>query len=418
MEEYKGPQEEYSFLQEVIKDETGSARKLKADIWRMIVLGAVFGIVACASFCVFKPWIEKGVAQNPEAVTIPKEEDKESEKGKDTTAESKEKLSEKETYRRMIGSLDLLSVTMKKSMVELVAVPVNGASEKGKAQADQCVSGVIVADNGQELLILAQTIERTAKERFEGVFFDGTFCSAKEKKTDKNLGLSVYAVRREDVNRKTLGQLRTVELGSSHRVESGDVVVLLGKPFGKDEAVGYGIVSSCEKFVECADGQYRVIEVELAGFGGSSGVVLDRDGKVVGVIDPSVKNMDDSTFVDGYAISDLKNVIEFLSNGAGVPYLGIHGTDVTEEMVAEHGIPEGMYVKEVEAGSPAMEAGIQSGDILTYMDDLQIGSYKVYQNILMSSPEGSRVSLKGCRQGAEKNDYVDIDFTVTVKTKK
>lgn len=425
MEEYKGPQEEsehkeeYSFLQEVIKDETGSTRKLKTGIWRMIVLGAVFGIVACASFCVFKPWIEKGVARDPEEVTIPKEDDKESETGKDAAEETKEKLSEKESYSRVIGSLDALSVSMKKSMVELSVVPVNGAAEWGNAQKNKCVSGVIVADNGQELLILAKTMKLTVKERFEGVFFDGTFSPAKEKKTDKNLGLSVYAVRRADVDGKTLAQLQTAELGSSHRVEPGDVVVLLGKPFGKDEAVGYGLVSSCEKFVECADGQYRVIEVELSGFDGGSGVVLDQDGKVVGVIDPSVKKgIDNSTFIDGYAISDLKDVIELLSNGEGVPYLGIHGADVTEEMTGEHGIPDGMYVKEVEAGSPAMEAGIQSGDILTYMDGLEISSYKIYQNMLMSSSNGSRVSLKGCRQGAEKNDYVDIDFTVTVKTKK
>ncbi len=431
MEEYKGPQEEsehkeeYSFLQEVIKDEAGSAKKLKTGIRRMIVLGLVFGIVSCASFYAFKPWIEKGLARNPKEVTIPKEDDKEdneekkeSEAGNHATAQSQKKQSEKENYRKVIRTLDSFALRRKKSMVELVVVPANGVSKKEDSEQEKCTAGVIVADNGQELLILGQTIEVTAKEKFHGVFFDGTSAPAEEKMTDKNLGLTVYAVQRTDVRSETLGQLKAAELGSSYRLEPGDVVILLGKPFGKDNAAGYGLVSSCEQFVECADGQYRVLEVELAGTTGGSGVVFDRDGTVVGVLDPAVKSSDDNVCVDGYAISDLKDVIEFMSNGEGVPYLGIHGVDVTDEMSGKHGIPEGVYVKAVEAGSPAMEAGIQSGDILTYMDDLQISSYKIYQNMLMSNKVGNKVSLKGCRQGAEKDNYVDIDFTVTVKTKK
>ena len=48
-EEQKEPEEEYSFLQEIIKDELG-AKKLRSSILHMIALGSVFGIVACFSF--------------------------------------------------------------------------------------------------------------------------------------------------------------------------------------------------------------------------------------------------------------------------------------------------------------------------------------------------------------------------------
>ena len=53
------PEEEkdYAFMQEVIKDETGS-RKFKRDVRRMAGLGLVFGLVACVTFCAFGPWIE------------------------------------------------------------------------------------------------------------------------------------------------------------------------------------------------------------------------------------------------------------------------------------------------------------------------------------------------------------------------
>ena len=51
-------------------------------------------------------------------------------------------------------------------------------------------------------------------------------------------------------------------------------------------------------------------------------------------------------------------MIELLSNGKNVPYLGVSGVEVSSEMQGQ-GIPQGVYVKEVDAGSPAMAAGIQ-----------------------------------------------------------
>ena len=67
---------------------------------------------------------------------------------------------------------------------------------------------------------------------------------------------------------------------------------------------------------------------------------------------------------DVYKRQDIKDIIEKLSNDETIPYIGIQGIDVTEE-IANQGIPEGVYVKEVDAESPAMAAGIQAGDIIT-----------------------------------------------------
>lgn len=124
-----------------------------------------------------------------------------------------------------------------------------------------------------------------------------------------------------------------------------------------------------------------------------------------------------SSLIYGYAISNIKDIIEFLSNGIGVPYIGVCGTDVTDSMAEERGIPKGVYVKEVEANSPAMAAGIQSGDIITQVDGTGVNSFDVYHNILMTKKGVQVLNLKGCRQGAG-DEYVDIDFSVNVGTKK
>ena len=49
--------------------------------------------------------------------------------------------------------------------------------------------------------------------------------------------------------------------------------------------------------------------------------------------------------------------------------MGVHGTDVPDEVAIESGIPRGAYIKEIEMDSPAMIAGIQSGDVIIQVGD-------------------------------------------------
>ena len=115
--------------------------------------------------------------------------------------------------------------------------------------------------------------------------------------------------------------------------------------------------------------------------------------------------------VTGYGISDLKSIIECLSNGQAVPYIGIRGLDITDDIEAQ-GIPKGVYVREVEPDSPAMAAGIQSGDVITSIGDTSVTTLSAYHSALLEEKSGNKIKLKGQRQGA--GGYVDIEFNVTI----
>ena len=89
-------------------------------------------------------------------------------------------------------------------------------------------------------------------------------------------------------------------------------------------------------------------------------MLFNMDGEVVGMISSSVWNDTGKNVVNAYGISDLKPIIELLINGKSVPYIGIYGTTVTEQLAEEHKMPSGIYVADVDPDSPAMAAGIQS----------------------------------------------------------
>lgn len=408
--------EEYSFLQEVIKDEAGSPKRLKAKILRMIGFGFVFGIVACFSFCLLYPVVSERLSGNPKEVTIPK--DTEEEKEAETSGAVGEEPSAEE-FSIMMERLNGTARQVMKSMAEIRVISSEINDEKTLGGSEK-LSGVIMADNGQELLILGQTPHGKNREKIEVALFDETVHPATLKMEDVNLGLCVYSISRADISEETWKKISVAVLGSSYAVQTGDTGILLGKPFGTEDAVSYGEIISYEEKIKKADGEYGFLSVEAAGLSGGTGVIANLEGQIVGVISQNVSSDGNGAkegLIYGYGISDIKGVIELLSNGSEVPYVGILGTDVTEAMSEQRGIPQGVYVDEIEADSPAMEAGIQCGDVITSVNGEAVSRIQFYNNRLMDQREGDTLQLQGFRQGAG-GEYVNISFTVTVGTKK
>ena len=407
-------EEEYSFLQEIIKDEAGDQAKWKHDVLRRIQLGLIFGLVACFTFFACKPWVEKRFEGDPTEVTIPQDEQQE----ENQTQQEEEQVQEQktvlttETYQEMLNNLKQVSGEVRKSVVEIQGTVTEEEFSKDQEDKEKSISGMIVADNGQELLILAGELPVKDAKIIRVTFSGDSQCDAILKSRDAGLGLCVYAVQRKNIADDVWAQIETATLGGSKVVSEGDTVIAVGKLYGCDTIAGYGVIESGENYLDKADGQYQTIYTDVAGDISGSGVLVNIRGEVIGIINTSVRSDDQTNKISGYGISDIKDVIELLSNGKNVPYLGVSGVEVSSEMQGQ-GIPQGVYVKEVDAGSPAMAAGIQSGDIITNIADTDIINLLGYHNTLMKQNVGDKILVRGKRQGTG-GEYVDIDFGVTV----
>ena len=423
MDEQKRQQEEsemnetpeYSFLQEVIKDEVGGTGKRKKRILRKIGVGIFIGLVACFTFSVFKPWVESRMSGDPDEVTIPRDtkqtaENEADRSGKDGNGQKKD------NYSKSVKSLSDVAKKGKRSVVSLLVLTGATVGNKEFVSESQSVSGVLIADNGQELLILGPTMEVGETQQIQATFCDGKKYRVTEKKSDANLELTIYAVKESQLEEKTAKSIRLAALGSSYEVKKGDTTVLLGMLFGQGDAVGYGVLRSSTEKAEWADGTYHILGAELAGFTGGSGIMFNRQGEVIGIICDAAGEDAKEELMHAYAISDIKDVMQFLANGESVPYIGIHATDVSENIAEDRGIPRGIYVDKVEADSPAMSAGIQSGDVLTAIGGTDIENFEQYHELLMEEKEGTHLLIKGYRRGA-KDQYVAVHFNATVGNK-
>ena len=292
------------------------------------------------------------------------------------------------------------------------------AAEQWGADNDQSarsVTGVITADNGQELLILADNSICSDAQSWTVTFADGSSYAASLKKQDRNTGLAVFSVPHSDISSATWNAVKVSVLGNSNLMTRGEQVIALGNMFGYADGVGYGVISSGTYKMSLYDGDCDIIATDIAAADGGTGVLLNLNGEVIGLISPDIWADRGMNTANAYAISDIKTVIELLANGQSVPYIGISGTTVTGQIQESQGMPEGVYVIEVDPDSPAMAAGIQSGDVICEVSGQTVTNLGAYQRAVLETETGTQITIRGMRQGAE--GYVEVKFTVTVGSK-
>ena len=116
--------------------------------------------------------------------------------------------------------------------------------------------------------------------------------------------------------------------------------------------------------------------------------------------------------ISAYGISDLKQMISRLTKGDRIPYLGIIGGDVPREANEQSQVPFGAYVREVEMDSPAMLAGVQSGDVIVGVDGQSVAKMSDYASYLLKLNPEDTVTVRIMRQS--QGEYKEITFEITV----
>jgi len=366
-------------------------------------------------FFALKPWAESTFHQNTNKVTIPK--DKEEEEPTEKTEQAQTNIPEMTvaSHEQLNEALFEVAKKAEKGVVEVRGIHGKEGWIEETYDTVNSVSGIIIADTGVEILMLADSSVLKDAESLNCTFCDGSTYRADVKKQSKNLGIAVFSVKKATLKSTTMRQISVLALGNSNLVTQGDTLIALGKPFGYSDAISYGIASTVGKKISFADGDYRMILSDVPGSGNGSGIFINTAGEVVGLIKPDLSGNDHISTTNALAISDLKTEIELLSNGKSVSYVGITGAEITEKMEGEHGLPQGLYVKNVEADSPAMAAGIQCGDIITSIGKTKITTQDAYQNTILEYEPGTQIELSGKRRS--NNGYAEIKFTVTVGSK-
>lgn len=428
--------EEFSFIKEKIKEKPFNKKKMLLKVLMCVIMAMVFGLIASFTFVISKPYFEEKFPkeQEPDKVSIPKDETSTDETDNtnpqtpdgtqtDENAQTVDNPATVDIPKQEVELEDLNDLNKKLNEVvnqaDEFVVTVTGVTSdtdwfNDTLENEGQASGIIVANNGQELLMLTSLNVVNEAEKITVTFCNGSTLEAEAVKFDSNTNLAIVSVPLERIEESTMNSICVANLGNSYASRNGEIVIAIGSPLGYSDSVTYGMLTSTSKSVTTIDANYRILTTDATGSTNASGVIINLDAQVIGVIAPEYNPDSSMGVVTALAVSDLKANIEKLSNYDDIVYLGIKGSDVTAEIANQQELPIGVYVVETVMDSPAMNAGIQNGDIITKIGDSEIKTVRELQNELAKYGPNQVISVLIKRQGMD--EYKDINFTVTLGT--
>lgn len=427
MKQQEQGEQEFAFITEKIKEKPINKRRLLLKICFNLLCAVMFGVTACFVFVLLKPYFEEKLYPEEEStITIPKdvvpqeiepapkkeeEEEPEPKEPESQTVVVQEQL-EPEDYQALQNKLYAIGQQANKSMVTVTGVTSGMDWFNTPYESENSSSGIIIGDNKQELLILTEKKIIVDAEAIRITFIDGTEASAYLKKYDGNTGIAVITVPLGEISEGTMNQISAAVLGNSYAMAQGTSVIAIGSPVGANYSILCGTITSSENTVSTVDTNYTIFTTDIIGNENGSGVLINLKGEVVGLVLQDYSNQNNRNTITALSISELKQLIEDLSNNRDIPYVGLRISTVTNEIAQEYGIPQGVYVKTVELESPAMAAGLQEADVITAVNGEEvINVVQYYQKIYEKQPEDTIIiSIK--RQNGE--GYVDLECNVTV----
>lgn len=268
-------------------------------------------------------------------------------------------------------------------------------------------SGVIIHEDG---FIVTNYHVVDGAEELSVVMYDNREYSAEVVGEDPESDLAVIRIERSD--------LPSISFGTADNVRAGQWVLAFGSPLSEDleNTVTAGIISAVGRISE------QTAQINLASEliqtdaainpGNSGGPLVNLRGEMVG-INSAIFSRTGGNIGVGFAIpvDVVENVATQLVEEGEVRrgYLGVQFDRVPETLAEALDVPRGSaQITQVESGTPAEQAGLEQGDVVTAVEGQQLSNYQQIRTSVGNRRPGEEVSLTVVNQDGEER-------TVTVE---
>ncbi|MCD7826869.1 MAG: trypsin-like peptidase domain-containing protein [Clostridiaceae bacterium] len=282
-------------------------------------------------------------------------------------------------------------------------------------------SGIIVAQDEKYLYIVTNNHVVSDATKVSVTFNDESIYDATVKGTDSDSDLAVVQVLTNDLSSDTLSNIKVATLGDSDDVSVGDQAIAIGNALGYGTSVTVGYISAKDREVASEDVTMKLIQTDAAiNPGNSGGALVNSAGAVIGINSSKYADTDVEGMGFAIPISTAVPIINEIIESEEIDeseqgYLGITGQEVDEQYAEYYNIPEGVYVAEVSESSPAEEAGMQAGDVITELDGKTITTMTGLQEKLSKLKAGTEVTVVVKR--LDNGEYKEVELNVTLGSK-
>ena len=284
-----------------------------------------------------------------------------------------------------------------------------------------------MGENDSELLIVSNNHVVEGANKLAVTFINETSVEGTVKGTDDKNDLAVVSVNLADIDDETMSQIRIANVADSDEIRVGEQVVAIGNALGYGQSVTTGIVSALGREVMVRDtygiSDYEeLIQTDAAiNAGNSGGALLNMKGEVIGI--NSVKASANGVEGMGYAIPTAKAlpIIQNLMNREqrekvseeDAAYIGITGENVDASVSQLYGLPIGIYLSEVSENSPASDAGMTKGMVMTAFDGISVETMSDLQDLLQYYAAGETVTVT-VQKADDNGGVVESELSLTL----
>jgi len=252
-------------------------------------------------------------------------------------------------------------------------------------------------------------------EKVEVTTDDGKVHTAKVIGTDSRTDLALIKV--DGISNFPFAKL------SDGQPRIGDWVLAVGNPFGLGGTVTAGIVSARGR--DIGSGPYDdFIQIDApVNKGNSGGPTFNTEGDVVGV-NTAIYSPSGGSVGIAFAIpaSTVKSVVKQLQDKGSVSrgWIGVQIQQVTPEIADSLGLKktEGALVAEPQANGPAAKAGVESGDVITKVNDQPVKDARELARTIGGMAPGTTVKLDVLHKGQDKVLSMTLGELPNAKTAK
>ncbi len=229
---------------------------------------------------------------------------------------------------------------------------------------------------------------------------------------DSELGIAVLSVSEEDIKKDIREQISVARFSDSTLCNMGDLIIAIGSPNGVQGSVQIGSVVNKDITIPVTDDEISVLMTDINYVNNANGVVVDTEGNILGIIDVKANNLVGGEGMIFVGISDIIDYINELSTNQDATYLGIKGVDVTSDAMEDQGLPEGIYITEVNGNSPALEGGLRIADTIISIDGEKVKSMSDVNRFLRLHKEEDVIKITLVRGEEHKKQTLKIELGV------
>lgn len=275
-----------------------------------------------------------------------------------------------------------------------------------QAQPQSLGSGVVIdAEKGYVITnhhVIGRADEITVTLR------DGRELSAKLVGSDPESDVAILKVPSEG--------LTAISLADSDDLQVGDFVVAIGNPFGLGQTVTSGIVSALGRSGLGIEGYEDFIQTDASiNPGNSGGALVNLRGELVGMNTAIISPGGGGNIGIGFAIPSnmvqqiMTHLVEHGEVRRGV--LGVVTQDLTPDLAQAFGIDarRGTVISKVMPDSPAAQAGLQPGDVITEVNDRKIKNAMDMRNAVGLIRIGEKLDIQLIRNGKKMRLQATIE---------